>query len=138
MPPFAQLFALILGITYTAVGLLGFFPWLLNGSLPGVQGPFAGNLLNTFAVNWLHSVTHLLIGLAGIAASRRFAASKTYALVLAVAYFGLFVLGLLSEPVGTLGGYLPLNGADDALHIFTAVLAAVVFVASRDRRRGRR
>ncbi len=138
MPPFVQLFALVLGIAYTAVGLMGFIPWLLSGTLPNVQGPLAGNLLNTFAVNWVHSLAHLLIGVAGIGASRRYGASKTYALVLALAYLGLFLLGIFTEPVGTLGGYFPLNGADDVLHVLTAVLALIVFFGSKDRRRARR
>ncbi len=135
MPPVVQLFALILGVVYTAVGLLGFIPGVVTGDLPGVVGPLAGNLVNLFAVNWLHSLTHLLIGLVGIAASRRYAASKSYALIIGLAYAGLFVLGILTEPVGTLQGYLPLNGADDVLHIVTALLLLGLFLFSRDKRR---
>lgn len=122
--PFVRLIALVLGIVYTLVGIMGFIPTFLSDgqALPDVSGPAKGNLLGIFAVNWFHNLAHLLIGLAGLVAYRSYSASKTYALVVGVAYALLFVLGLISARVGTLGGLLPLNGADDILHLATAAV----------------
>lgn len=135
MPPMIQLVSLIFGIVYVVIGILGFIPPTVEGQLPGVQGPLAGNLLGLFAVNWLHSLTHLLIGVAGIAASRRVAAARTFATIVGIAYLGLFVLSLLYESTATLEGWLPLNAADDVLHLVSAVLLLGVLLTSRDRRR---
>ncbi|MDP9486649.1 MAG: DUF4383 domain-containing protein [Actinomycetota bacterium] len=67
----------------------GFVPPLLLGSLPaGVVGPLAGLLLGLFAVNWFHSLAHLLIGAAGLATYRSHTAAKSYALALGIAYAG--------------------------------------------------
>ena len=55
------------------VWIAGFvpFPPLLVGELPTqIIGPFDGLLLGLFAVNWLHSLTHLAIGAVGLAVYR--------------------------------------------------------------------
>jgi len=126
----AQRFAQVFGILYLLVGLMGFVPPLLTGSLEGVLGPFSGLLLGLFAVNWFHNLAHLLIGAAGLAVYRNHAASRAYALALGVAYLGLFLLGIFSQGVATLGGLLPLNGPDDILHIATALIAFLAYFAS--------
>ena len=113
------------GIIYVLVGIAGFIPPLLVGSLTGVMGPFAGLLLALFAVNWFHSLAHLAIGAAGLAVYRSSSASRAYA--------GLFLLGILSGSVATLGGLLPLNGLDDLLHIATSLVAFGAHFASRGR-----
>ena len=129
----AQLFAQVFGVVYLLVGIAGFVPPFLTGNVSGVSGPFAGLLLGLFAVNLLHSLTHLAIGVAGLALYRSFSGGKAYALALGIAYAGLFLLGVLSEPVGTLGGLLPLNAPDDILHILTALVAFGAYFASRRR-----
>ena len=129
----AQRFAQVFGIIYVLVGIAGFIPPLLVGSLTGVMGPFAGLLLALFAVNWFHSLAHLAIGAVGLAVYRSNSASQTYALALGVAYAGLFLLGILSGSVATLGGLLPLNGLDDLLHIATSLVAFGAYFASRGR-----
>jgi hypothetical protein len=127
----AQRFAQIFGAVYVLVGIIGFIPPLLLGSLPaGVVGPLAGLLLGLFAVNWFHSLAHLLIGAAGLATYRNHTAAKSYALALGVAYAGLFVFGLIFG-LNFLGGLLPLNGADHVLHILTALIAFGAYFASR-------
>jgi ABC-type transport system involved in multi-copper enzyme maturation permease subunit len=128
----AQRFAQVVGAAYLLVGIVGFIPPLILGSLPaGVVGPFAGLLLGLFAVNWFHSLAHLLIGAAGLAVHRNRWASLSYALALGIAFAGLFVLGLIFG-LHFLGGLMPLNGTDDVLHILTALIAFGVYFASRD------
>lgn len=127
-----QRFAQVFGAVYLLVGLTGFVPPLLLGTLPAeVLGPFEGLQLGLFAVNWFHSLAHLLIGAAGLAVYRSYAASKTYALVLGIAYLALFLLGVFTGSVATLGGLLPLNAPDDVLHILTALIAFTAYFMSR-------
>lgn len=129
--PIVQRFAQVFGAVYVLVGVAGFIPPLLIGNVPGVTGPFAGLLLALFAVNWLHSLAHLAIGAVGLALYRNYSASKAYALALGVAYAGLFLLGILSGSVATLGGLLPLNGLDDVLHIATSLVAFAAYFTAR-------
>ena len=125
--PLVQRFAQVLGAVYLLVGIVGFVPPLLVGSVPGALGPFTGFLLGLFAVNWFHSLAHLAIGAAGLAVHRSFSGSKAYALALGIAYAALFLLGILSGEVATLGGLLPLNGIDDVLHVLTALVAFTAY-----------
>jgi hypothetical protein len=129
--PIVQRFAQVFGAVYVLVGLAGFIPPLLIGSVPGVLGPFAGFLLALFAVNWFHNVAHLAIGAVGVAVYRSYSGSKAYALALGVAYAALFVLGVLTADVATLGGLLPLNGLDDVLHIATSLVAFAAYFTAR-------
>jgi hypothetical protein len=129
--PLVQRFAQVFGAVYVLVGLAGFIPPLLIGDVPGVLGPFAGLLLALFAVNWFHNVAHLAIGAVGLAVYRNYSASKAYALALGLAYAALFLLGVLSADVATLGGLLPLNGLDDVLHIATSLVAFAAFFTAR-------
>ena len=127
----AQRFAQVFGGIYLVVGILGFIPPLLPISLPGgAGGPFAGYLIGLFAVNWLHSLAHLLIGVGGLATYRNPASANLYALVIGVAYAVLFILGIIFG-LRFLGGVLPLNGWDHALHLLTALIAFGAFFASR-------
>ncbi len=129
--PLVQRFAQVLGAVYLLVGIVGFVPPLLVGSVPGTLGPFTGFLLGLFAVNWFHSLAHLAIGAAGLAVHRSFSGSKAYALALGLAYGALFLLGILSGEVATLGGLLPLNGLDDVLHVLTALVAFTAYFTAR-------
>lgn len=133
--PFVRLLALVLGVVYTIVGIGGFIPGLTQmQDLPRpTRGPAEGLELGLFAVNWLHSLTHILIGLAGLAVYRSYTASKSYALIVGLAYAALAVLGLISRTYAPLGGWLPLNGADDILHLATAGLLLFAYFAAGSR-----
>ena len=132
----AQRFAQVFGAIYLLVGILGFIPPLLTTKMGAPVPPlglpmFAGFLIALFAVNWLHSAAHLLIGVAGLATFRNPAAASIYALTLGVVYALLFVLGLFGREWGLLGGLLPLNWLDNILHLLTAVVAFGAYFASR-------
>ncbi len=116
------------------MGILGFLPFppfLVENPILDIVaiGPFSGLLIGLFAVNWFHSLAHLLIGVAGLAVYRNHAAARSYALALGVAYAALFVLGLIFG-LNFLSGLLPLNGWDHVLHILTALVAFGAYFAS--------
>lgn len=120
-------FALIAGIVYLAVGVLGFVPQLL--SPPPADAPplgitaFYGYLLGLFPVNFMHNLVHLAIGAWGIAAYRSVGGARAYAKTLAVIYGILTVMGLIPA-LNTLFGLAPIHGHDVWLHALTALIAA--------------
>jgi hypothetical protein len=129
----AQRFALVFGGIYLLVGILGFIPPLVLRDVPGAigeGGPFTGYLVSFFAVNAFHSLAHLLIGVAGLLTYRSPLGASTYALVIGIAYTLLFLIGVLTVRVATLGGLLPLNAWDDRLHLLTAVVAFGAYFVS--------
>lgn len=123
----ARTFALILGIAFTAAGVLGFIPALVTPpaeNAPELMVEMAhGRLLGLFPVNALHNVVHLAVGLLGLAAWRGMFSSLNYARGLAFFYGALAVLGLLPGP-NILFGLVPIYGHDIWLHAGTALAAA--------------
>lgn len=120
-------FALLFGVAYTLVGVLGFVPGAVAPPPSGapalaVEAGY-GYLLGIFPVNVLHSIVHLLVGIWGIAAYATWAASRTYARSIAVLFGLLTVMGLF--PVLNTGfSLVPLFGHDIWLHALTMLPAA--------------
>jgi hypothetical protein len=120
-------FALVLGIFYTIIGVMGFFPPLITDSQP-VAGAltvdlFSGRLLGIFPVNILHSLVHLAVGIWGIVAYKNYGTSVVFSKTVAILFGVLTVMGLI--PVfSTTFGLIPLFGADILLHAGTAILGA--------------
>ena len=116
--------ALVVGIVFVLVGILGFIPSLVSG----------GDLLGIFAVNTLHSIVHLLFGILGIAAAYT-GWPRTYNRVFGVIYLLLAVLGFIPglSSNGSLLGIVAINTADNFLHLVIGLVLAIVgfFVADR-------
>jgi len=138
-----QAFALTLGIIYAGIGILGFIPAFLTppagaGAGAGVT-PFYGFLLGLFAVNVIHSIVHLAVGVWGIAAGTQLRASVTYTRTAAVLFGVLAIMGLIPG-LNTFFGLIPLYGNDIWLHGITAAMAAYFgwrgAPAYRERRNG--
>ncbi len=133
-------FALIAGIVYLLVGVLGFLPFA--NPVPGGAGPhpslavtaFYGHQLGLFPINVLHNVVHIAIGAAGIAAYRSYNGARTFARVLAIFYALLAILGLPFMPgiLKTTFGLIPIYGADTILHALSAAVAAYFGFAARE------
>lgn len=118
-------FALIFGIVYAVVGVLGFIPALVVS--PEMSGDMAidaghGRLLGLFPVNVVHNLVHLAVGIWGIVAAKSFAASVFYAKANAVVFGLLVILGLIPA-TNTLFGLAPIYGNDIWLHLVNAVVA---------------
>jgi uncharacterized membrane protein YtjA (UPF0391 family) len=129
-------FALVFGIIYLLVGILGF-----TGL---ATAPPAGDahhniqfghsyLLGLFPVNTLHNIVHLIIGLWGLLASRSVSGARLYAKVLAIAYGLLAIMGIIpSETINTTFGLIPIYGHDVWLHALSALIAAYFGFVARD------
>ncbi|WP_052888053.1 MULTISPECIES: DUF4383 domain-containing protein [Thermogemmatispora] len=112
----ARGFALVIGIVFLLVGILGF---ILN--------PTEGALLGIFAVNIEHNVIHLLVGILGIAAAFT-GWSRLYAQALGIVYLLVGILGFIPglAPDGMLLGLVHINLADNLLHLVVGAAAAIV------------
>ena len=122
----ARTFALLMGIAFTAAGLLGFVPALVTpppADAPAAMSMGHGYLLGIFPINALHNIVHLVIGLLGFAAWRGRLGAAHYCQGLAVFYGALAVMGFIPG-LNTLFGLVPIHGADIVLHAATALAAA--------------
>jgi|SRR5512132_3638471 hypothetical protein len=79
----------------------------------------------------------LAIGLAGLALWRRLDTARTYGWLLAAGYGLTFIYGLFAAGNSDIN-FLSLNGADNGLHLVSAVagLAIALWPAQRTARRG--
>ena len=141
-------FALILGIMFLLIGVLGFVPALVRsdvhpanraagptGQIDGVGGPRTGDgvgegatmehgrLLGLFPVNALHNLAHIAFGIWGIVAYRRWDSARLYARGVAIIYGVLAVMGLIPG-LNTWFGLMPIHGHDVWLHAVIALAAA--------------
>jgi hypothetical protein len=119
--------ALAFGAIYLLIGIIGFFitgfgNFFGNETPPGAHHVDA-NLLG-FMINPMHNVVHILIGVAGLALARTLAGARTYGWLLAVGYGAAFIYGLIA--VGKDWDFLNLNGADNVLHILTALVGLAI------------
>jgi Domain of unknown function (DUF4383) len=127
-------FALIFGIIYVLVGILGFIPALSThpADAPHLSVESGhGYMLGLFPINILHNIVHLIIGLWGLLASRSVAGARLYAKVLAIAYALLAVLGLIPA-TNTTFGLIPIHGNDVWLHALSALIAAYFGFVEKD------
>ena len=113
-----QTAALVVGVVFLLVGVLGFIPGVTTHY---DQLTFAGHhseaaLLGIFNVSVLHNVVHLLFGIAGILLARTFTAARAYLVGGGVVYLVLFVYGLVIDRESAMN-FVPVNTADNWLHL---------------------
>lgn len=104
--------AIAFGVVFIAIGLLGFVPALAP----------EGMLLGIFMVGGLHNVIHLASGVAALAGGLTTEAyARLYFQVFGVVYGLVTVLGFIGGD--TVAGILPVNMADNFLHLVIAAVA---------------
>ena len=126
-----QRLALVVGALFTVVGLAGF-------AVTGFDGWTAHDPDQTllgFAVNPLHNVVHLLIGVVGLLLGRTDGSARLYGWLLAVGYGAVLVYGLAVAGQAD-GNVLNINGADNVLHGASVVAGLVTALWPRRRDRG--
>jgi hypothetical protein len=112
----AQRFAALFGAVYLLVGIAGF-------ALTGFSD-FAGHQHHTlliFAVNPLHNVIHLMLGVAWLACAPRHSAARLANLAIGVVLGLVTVLGFIG--VTDMLGMSGFADPDNFLHLATATLA---------------
>lgn len=125
-------FALIMGIAFLAVGILGFVPALVTppeGEAALLIEAGHGLLFGLFPVNVVHNLIHLAFGVWGVVVWRAFTPSRIYARSVAIIYAVLAVMGLIPV-LRTTFGLVPIHGNDIWLHAVIAIVAAYFGYAS--------
>lgn len=119
-------FALVMGIGFLVVGILGFVPALVtapDGEPSLLIEAGHGRLFGLFPVNVVHNLIHLAFGVWGVVVWRSFAPSRIYARSVAIIYAVLAVMGLIPV-LRTTFGLVPIHGHDIWLHAVIAIVAA--------------
>ena len=123
----AQLLALAVGAVYTLVGIAGFFVTGFDNFASETNQTLLG-----FEINPLHNIVHLAIGLAGLALWRRLDTARTYGWLLAAGYGLAFVYGLFAAGNSDIN-FLSINGADNVLHLVSALAGLAIALWPADR-----
>jgi hypothetical protein len=114
--------ARLVAIVFLAVGVLGFVPGITTDySSMGAAGTGSmAMLLGVFQVSVLHNIVHLLFGVVGLALSRTASGARNFLIGGGIVYAVLFLYGLF-VPMGSQANFVPLNSADNWLHLLLAV-----------------
>ena len=131
-----QAAAAVVGAVFVLVGILGFIPGITSpyDQLHAAGDHSEAKLLGIFQVSILHNIVHLLFGVAGLAMSRKRDTAKTFLIGGGAIYLVLFVYGLLVGGKDTAANFVPLNGADNVLHLVLgiAMIALGVILSKKD------
>jgi hypothetical protein len=130
----AQNLALLFGVVFLLVGILGFIPGITtNYDEMDFAGKDSGaELLGIFQVSILHNIAHLLFGV-GILMARSHEGARTYLLGGSIIYSVLFIYGIFVSG-GDDANFIPMNSADDILHaVLAIVFIGAYFVSGRER-----
>lgn len=134
-----QLAALVVGLVFLLVGVLGFVPGITT-NYDSLQ--FAGHhsdalLLGLFQVSILHNIVHLLFGVAGILLARTRNGARAYLIGGGIVYLLLWLYGMVINPESP-ANFVPLNTADNWLHLFLGIgMIALGYVLARQPGRSR-
>jgi hypothetical protein len=131
-----QLAALVVGVVFLLVGVLGFIPGITTnfGSFAFAGHQSEAMLLGLFQVSVLHNIVHLLFGVGGLAMSRSAAGARNFLIYGGVVYAVLWLYGLLIDQ-SSAANFVPVNTADNWLHLVLAVgMIALGFLVDRGRR----
>jgi hypothetical protein len=124
-----QMLAGLVGLVFLVAGIVGFTRTGFNE----VTGDHHVFLLG-FAVNPIHNLVHVVVGLLGLILATGSGRSRTFGWLLFLGYGVVFVWGLTvtriltTNPVAALGNPLDLNTADNWLHLGSAVVGLVIAV----------
>ncbi len=134
----AQTFALVVGIVFILVGILGFIPGVVtehDTKFIGQDGD--SKLLGLFQINFLHNIVHLLFGV-GVLAARSVSASRLYLIGGGAAYLVVWIFGILVDKQSD-ANFINLNSTDNALHLFLGLgMLGLGLIAGKDEAAGRR
>jgi hypothetical protein len=122
----AQIFAYLAGAVLVLVGIVGF---IVDSTFETGSAINGDKLLGIFEINGIHNIVHIASGLLLLAVAPKRALAKTGVLAFGVIYGIVTVIGLIDGE--TVLGLIPVNGADNVLHIALTVAALLAAFASR-------
>ena len=122
----AQWYCLLAGISLLLAGIFGFISDSSFDTGDGVQG----DLFLGFEVNAIHNLVHVASGLVLLAASPKRASARAVALGFGLVYALVAIIGLVDG--SDVLGLIPVNSADNLLHIALSALGIITGLISRD------
>ncbi len=131
-----QTAAMAVGLTFLLVGIAGFIPGITTDydelAFAGIDSK--AELLGIFQVSILHNIVHLLFGAAGLAMARTASGARNYLIGGGAIYAVLWLYGMVIGDA-TPANFVPLNMADDWLHLVLAIgMIGLGVLLGRDRR----
>ena len=111
--------AMLVGLVFLLVGILGFIPGITSNY---DELKFAGHgsnaqLLGIFDTSILHNIVHLLFGVAGLALARTYDGARNFLIGGGVIYLALFLYGVIFGADEGGANWIPVNWADNVLHV---------------------
>jgi hypothetical protein len=132
--PLVRTVALAVSLVFLLVGVLGFIPGVTSNydSMMFAGHESDAKLLGVFQVSILHNIVHLLFGAAGLVLARTAAGARLYLIGGGAVYLVLWLYGLV---VGhdSAANFVPLNGADNWLHLGLGVGMIALGLATGNR-----
>jgi hypothetical protein len=127
----AQWYCLLAGLALLLAGVFGFISDSSFDTGDGVQG----DLFLGFEVNAIHNLIHVVSGLVLVAASPKRASARAVAIGFGLVYGVVAIIGLIDGD--DVLGLIPINSADNVLHVALAALGIISGLISRADDRGR-
>ncbi|HEV2061311.1 MAG TPA: DUF4383 domain-containing protein, partial [Solirubrobacteraceae bacterium] len=125
----AQLYALLFGAVLLVVGIAGF----VADSSFGTGSDVDGSNLIAFEVNGWHNLVHIASGLVGLALASSAAGARMFALGFGAVYLVVTLWGFIDG--NSVLWLVPVNTADNFLHLVIAALGLAAGLASGSRGR---
>jgi len=124
--------AMVVAAVFLLVGVLGFVPGVTT-DYDGMT--FAGHestamLLGVFHVSILHNIVHLLFGIVGLVLARTVSGATAFLIGGGAVYLLLWLYGVVIDH-DSAANFVPLNTADNWLHLFLGVGMAGLGLALR-------
>ena len=125
----ARLYAALVGGVLVVAGVIGFFYSASFGAPGNVDDVFG-----LLSVNAWHNLVHILTGAIGLLVAGY--AARQYALGLGVLYLAIAIWGFILGSGGSILGFVPVNTADNFLHLILGLLGIAAGLASPRRQPG--
>jgi len=125
----AQIYSLVFGATLLLAGILGFVADASFDAGSNVQG---SNFI-AFEVNGWHNLVHIASGALGLALWRNAATARTFALGFGAVYAVVTLWGFIDG--NDVLGLIPVNTADNVLHLAIAAAGIAAGLMSRSTER---
>ena len=123
----AQWYCYLGGAALLLAGIVGFIVDANFDTGSNIQGD---KLLGIFEVNGIHNLVHILSGLLLLAAAPKRVSAKAVAIGFGVVYGIVALIGLIDG--SDVIGLIPVNGADNVLHLLIAGAGIAAGLASPD------
>ncbi len=128
----AQWYCLLFGAALLLAGIFGFLADAGFGLGNVPSGTVDGSLFLGLEVNGWHNIVHLASGLVLLAAANTRPSAKAIALAFGLVYGLVAIIGLIDG--SDVLGIIPVNGADNVLHIALALLGIIAGLISKARK----